>query len=284
MNLFAQFLLILPLVFGLTGAQSSAPLRVSINADVFEVSELFDASWAAGQGSGVACKTFRAGVVNHHALASDLLAGFFSTLKRCQPGISHFIILSPDHFSQAHASVATHELAYRANGLEIKADVSSTERLLHALPFAVDQPSMFEREHGVGALIPFLAHEFPHARVTTVAVKSSISVVERGSLATWLKVELKNPDTFVIVSSDMSHYLNERQALANDQATERAFSQNDQAFFASTNDDFSDNGPSIAAALRALGKTKWTLMQESISSAHGGSPGFTTSYLVGFWE
>ena len=79
MNPFAQFLLIFPLIFGLVGAQPSAPLRVSISADAFVIPELFDASWATRKGSEIVCKPFRAGIVNHHALASDLLAGFFST-------------------------------------------------------------------------------------------------------------------------------------------------------------------------------------------------------------
>ncbi|HVM90284.1 MAG TPA: AmmeMemoRadiSam system protein B [Verrucomicrobiae bacterium] len=284
MKLIAILISIFPLVAGLTGATTPSPLSVSIPADGFVDQALFRASWSAHPWPEPACTAFRAGVVNHHALAADLLAGFFRTLRICEPGIDHFIILSPDHFGAAHASVATHELAYRSAGEDVAADPTSTRRLLAALPFAVDQPEMFTREHGIGALIPFLGHEFPHARVTAVAVKSSISSSERAALAAWLADELARPRTFVIVSSDMSHYLPEEQALINDGKTKAAFSASDKNFFASASDDYTDNGSSITAVLSALGKTKWTLLQESISSRYGGSSGYTTSYLVGLWR
>ncbi|MEI7511983.1 MAG: AmmeMemoRadiSam system protein B [Candidatus Uhrbacteria bacterium] len=276
MSLLATFSLVLPLIFGPVEATHASPLRVSIDADVFVASELFDASWGKIQ-QKVTCKNYRAGVVNHHALASDLLAGFFSSLKKCEPNIAHFIILSPDHFSKAHTSVATFSIPYRTRGKDILTAQDAPS-------FASDQPELFEREHGVGALIPFLVHEFPSASVTALAVKSSISESERADLSEWLQTKLKERNTFVVVSSDMSHYLSERVALAHDQETGQAFVKSNTNFFTLASDGYTDSGPTISLVMKALGKTKWTLMRESISTAYGGSPGFTTSYLVGFWE
>lgn len=277
MNVFAEFVLIFPLLFGSAGATHASPLLVSIHTDVFVPPGLFSSAWATKIGDQVVCKAWRGGVVNHHALASDQIAGFFATLRRCRSKVTHFIILSPDHFSRGHGSLATHDRSYHTRGITIESEAAS-------VPMAIAQPELFEHEHGIGALIPFLAHAFPDARVIPLAVKSSIGEGERAQLAGWLEAELEKPGRFVLVSSDMSHYLGKQRAESNDQLTKRAFETGDAYFFANANDGFTDNGDSIAATIRAFGKSKWTLLRASISSAYGGSPGFTTSYLVGFWE
>lgn len=247
-----------------------------IDADRFAIPEL-DAQAARrlpGE-DAFACAAFRAGIVNHHVLASDLLAGFFRVLQRCRPDLSRFIILSPDHNLAATAPIVTHDLPYRTGGRELDTEAAA---------FADEQPALFEREHGIGALVPFLAKAYPNASIVPLVVRYAITASERRTVATRLSEALDRPDTFVIVSSDMSHYLNEQGAKRNDQQTKRALEGGDARFFETANDDFTDNGKSIAIVLQALQKTKWTPLGESISSAYVGSSLYTTTYLVGFWE
>lgn len=274
------FVTALALVFLGPQAVISFPLpsAQAIDADRFIVAELFDRSWSESFSTNISCGTFRAGVVNHHALASDLLAGFFRSVKRCQPKTKTFIILSPDHYHISRSVLATHAQPYRSQGINMQVKVAS-------ISLATEQPMLFEREHGIGALVPFISHEFSDATIVPIMVRADLSRQEQAVLVDWLRLEMKKPGTFVVISADMSHYLDAKTALSNDMETKRALSGLDVAFFERATDDFTDNGVSIASVLAALGsKARFTLMGESISNAYKGSSGFTTSYLVGFWE
>lgn len=270
-------------------AEGSLPVEITdsfIDADRFAIPELDAQATRRLNGEDTfVCGAFRAGIVNHHVLASDLLAGFFRVLKRCRPDLSRFIILSPDHNLAAQSTAVTHRLPYRAGGRDVASDSEAFARLVETVPFVREQPALFEREHGVGAFVPFLADAFPDAILVPVVLRQSSTATERERLAAWLADESNDPATFIVVSADMSHYLSEQRAKSNDQFTKRALETGDEAFFQTTNDDFTDNGKSIAVVIRALGEgTRWYLLGQSLSSAYAGSPLFTTTYLVGFWE
>ncbi len=261
---------------------TSTPTVSFIDADVFAIPELMaPAAQPLSEEAVFTCKKYRAGIVNHHALASDLLAAFFRTLERCRSEIKTIIILSPDHFGQASAAVTTHRLPYRVSGSEILVDGQAVERLNSSIASHREDAAPFVREHGIGALVPFLDAEL---KIVPVIIRSQIDDTSRTEIAVWLRNELKNPTTFVAVSSDMSHYLAAEVAWAKQAETDQALSVSDIDFFASAKDAHTDNGESIAVVLQALGKTKWTLLRESISSDYAGSPGFTTTYAIGFWD
>ncbi len=264
--------------------RNDGPREAFIDVDRFAVPELGKQATRRLPGEEtIACAPFRAGIVNHHALASDLLAGFFRTLNRCRPDIERFVILSPDHNLAASTAAATHRLPYRTVGRDLVMDAEGVSRLLE-LPFVREQSALFEREHGIGAIVPFLADAYPDAKLVPVVIRSSVIETERRAIASWLASELAAGRTFVIVSADMSHYLDERSAMSNDRRTKAALETRDALFFARANDDLTDNGKSIAIVMEALEEAKWTLLGESISNAYSGSPLFTTTYLVGFWE
>lgn len=266
--------------------RDSAPATSSfIDADIFAIPELIaTAQRPLPEEVTFVCKKFRAGIVNHHALASDLLATFFRTLKRCQPEIKTIIILSPDHSGQATTAVTSHRVPYRVSGVEVAVDEQVVDRLSTAIPSSREDAALFAREHGIGALLPFLSASLPEAHIVPVVVRSQLSGSDREKITAWLKSELKNPSTFVVVSSDMSHYLAADTAWIKQAETDRALNDSNADFFAAAKDDHADNGESIAIVINALGKTKWTLLRESISSDYAGSSGFTTTYAVGFWN
>lgn len=236
------------------------------------------------QSSVLPCSYDRAGVVNHHTLASDLLADFFVKLARCRPDLQTVIILSPDHFQAGQAPFVTHLTSYRTSGEDVLVQSSSVQRLLKIAPFGRVDVHPFLREHGVGALVPFLHQVLPHASVVPVDIEGRITAEDSRAIERWLQEELKDPHTFVLVSSDMSHYLSEVRAQRNDQETMRAFQQQDSHFFFRVSDGYTDNGKSIAIVLNALHPKKWELQSHKSSSEYGGSVLNTTTYINGFWS
>ncbi|MFO0764695.1 MAG: AmmeMemoRadiSam system protein B [Patescibacteria group bacterium] len=238
----------------------------------------------AGVTVSAPCKAYRAGIVNHHALASDLLAKSAKTLEACRPDLETLVIISPDHFYRGTQALTTAIATYRTDSLTVKTDAVLQQELLEAVPTMGQQPDVFKKEHGIAALVPFYAHEFNDLKIVPITVKGHVSEAEAKSLTDWLEKTLKRPKTFVLISADMSHYLSKEQALANDEKTLRALGQNDAAFFADASDDFTDSGVQIALILKALGRTTWHTVDHKISTDYTNDRSNTTSYIMGFWE
>jgi AmmeMemoRadiSam system protein B len=262
-----------------------------IDADLFVSANRFASTMAVAIAEADArtepCGDTRGGVVNHHILASDLLASFFAELARCRPDAERIIILSPDHYFQGQAPIVTHAVSYRTNQDVLPADSETVGRLLARVSSARDEAKPFPNEHGIGALVPFLHKTLPKTRVIPVLINGRATNASVKALSDWLADELKNPTTLVVVSSDMSHYLPQPQAEKNDRVTLAAFAKNDAEFFWQANDDFTDNGKSLWAAVTAIRKIsppQFRLFKTAISSEYGGSTGYTTSYITGFWE
>lgn len=229
------------------------------------------------------CGSLRAAVVNHHILASDLLGRLFSHLSFCQPEIRRVIILSPDHFLRGSTTISTHTRSYLVGGRRILAETSLIQAATSTFSFVHEDSLLFEREHGIGALIPFIERAWPEARVASFAIRSDLSRTQAEAFAAFLKKEML-PGTLLIVSSDMSHYLSKRQALLNDEETRRAFQGQDAEFFWKATDDHTDNGKSLWLAMKALGDISWHEQDHRISSDYDGSEINTTSYLTGWWK
>lgn len=154
--------------------------------------------------------------VPHHLLAADLIADAFSRLRG-----QHYrrvIILCPDHFHRSATPFAVSVRDFRTVLGLVALDQAATDRLL-ACPL-VGASNLFSHEHGVQALIPFLAHHFPKARLVTVAIRASASPTQWNILAKAL-TPLLDAHTLLVQSTDFSHYLTPAAAAAMDQQTLR---------------------------------------------------------------
>ncbi len=254
---------------------------VPIDADKFLVTELYKKAWSIAPETAV-CHTYRAAIVNHHALASDLIVKTLQEIVRCRKDLKTIIILSPDHYAAGAHQITTHRASYATAGERVNIDTKVVDRLERSVTDIGEDPRIFEREHGIGVLIPFLHRLATGITIVPIAIKSSVTQKQLDELATWLRSE-SELGNFLLVSSDMSHYLDKTVAKTNDERTKRAFVENDVSFFREAKDRFTDNGPSIAATIQALGSPRFSLLDQAISSDYSGSTGFTTSYLVGAW-
>ena len=232
----------------------------------------------------VDCPSLVGGVVNHHALAGDLISAFFVRVFRCHPHIRTLIILSPDHYRVGTTPVTLGSIGYTLGTQSIRIDTGMLARATSTLTgVTVDQGTLFRHEHGVGALLVYAAPQAPDVRVLPVAVDASIQERDATALRAWLERESARDDVFIIVSSDMSHYLRKEVALTNDITTQQMFARGIDAWFWKATDAYTDNGRAIATVIRALAPAHWRLWKEGISTDYKGDGGFTTSYLIGGW-
>lgn len=229
-----------------------------------------------------ACVGVRGGLVNHHVLATNLLWQFFQHLSLCQPNVKRLIILSPDHFFRGKATVSTAYLKYVTQGVELTTDDRAIDQLLNS-KVVTSEPTLFVKEHGIGALVPFAAKVFPDAQIVPLAIRSDLSRLQANQLVNVLRL-LLNQQTLLIVSSDMSHYLSTDIAKKKDQETLRALKKDDQTFFWRAKDDHLDLGKGLWIALRLLKQPTFQELDHAVSSDYAGSTTYVTTYLTGLWK
>lgn len=141
------------------GGSSTFPIsRIFVDPQVFRSTDRLQSFNFKGQPI--------AGVVNHHILANDLIARFFKTLRAVRPDIETIIILSPDHFSQGRG-LSTHELTYVTLAGDVAVNKPWVLELEKIGVWDGTDSRAFENEHGIGALAPFIAREFPGVKIVT---------------------------------------------------------------------------------------------------------------------
>jgi AmmeMemoRadiSam system protein B len=160
--------------------------------------------------------------VPHHLLAADLLAEAFARVQGRD--YRRIIILSPDHFSRSRTPFAVTRRDFETALGRLTTDRRAVEQLLHN-PL-VSESSLFSHEHGVRALLPFIAHYCPGALLVPIAMRHSSRRADWDSLARTL-APLLTPDTLLVQSTDFSHYLSPQEARRRDQETLRVLSGGD---------------------------------------------------------
>lgn len=157
--------------------------------------------------------------IPHHLLAADLIAE--ACARVCTQGYRRIIILSPDHFSRSRTPFAVARRNFQTALGPLVFDEVAVRQILENK--AVSPSNLFSHEHGVQALLPFVAYHFPKAKVVALAISYAAKPPEWDSLAMTL-APLLTPDTLIIQSTDFSHYLPAAEARAKDQETLRVLS------------------------------------------------------------
>lgn len=162
--------------------------------------------------------------VPHHLLARNLIARGFRFASAARP--RRIILLSPDHFNlgMTVVSVARRDFLTALGPLRSDRDLAGA---LERLPF-VRKQDFFYREHGVQAILPFIAHHFPNARILVLCFKSAIDQPELDKIVDAMSLRLGDDD-LIIQSTDFSHYLDAVEAGRRDVETLAALQLTDPA-------------------------------------------------------
>ena len=162
--------------------------------------------------------------VPHHLLAADMIA---TPLLMASAGkYDRIILLTPDHFRRSTKPAATTQRPFRTVWGDVPIDTDAVRAFLENEQVA--ESNLFSHEHGIHAILPFLAKWFPGVPVLPVALHVRSTPAEWESLAETL-APLVTPGTLLIQSTDFSHYLSQPVAAGKDQETLMALSFGDPA-------------------------------------------------------
>ncbi len=160
--------------------------------------------------------------VPHHLVVPRLIARGF----RAAAGFDYdrVILLAPDHFLKIEgAAFATTRRGFDTVLGPVEVDRAAADALIAG---GAADSCLFAADHGVLALLPFLRHAFPQARLVPI----SISI--RSKRADWdrltaLLAPLAGEKTLVVQSTDFSHYHPHGPARAFDQQTLNLIAEGD---------------------------------------------------------
>ena len=153
--------------------------------------------------------------VPHHLVAADLIARGF----RCASGGNYerIILLSPDHFRRSRLPFATARGTFETVFGDVACDEAAVGSLLAACPKTAES-ALFAKEHGVHAVLPFVAKFFPKAKIVPVALRIDSKREDWLTLVDAL-APLVDSKTLIVQSTDFSHYLAHGKARRHDQQT-----------------------------------------------------------------
>jgi AmmeMemoRadiSam system protein B len=163
--------------------------------------------------------------VPHHLLAADLIArGVWAASGNSYERI---VVIGPDHFRRSRLPLATTRRSFDTVLGPVEVDGTAADVLIGRSDL-VDDSDLFEREHGISAILPFLRAVFPGTPVVPIALATNAGPREWDAIVELLK-KIITPRTLVVQSTDYSHFLLPHVARLRDQETLNLIAANDPA-------------------------------------------------------
>jgi MEMO1 family protein len=228
-----------------------------------------------------------AGTVSHHLLTDALLERWFAELAR-RRGVSVFYVLSPSHWGLSSLPWSLTDGTWHVPGGDVESDRPRAAALARRLgvPF---EHSVFEGEHGISTLMPYIARHFPGAKVVAMAYRGEPPLDQPMALRLARALapafaRKGRSGNFLLISTDFAHHGDAAGTSLKDGRSRRFFAAPslDTWIFAGC-----DNRPGIYALARMAGPaTRCSVLHHTDSlKLSGRDPDDITSYFfTWFWE
>jgi AmmeMemoRadiSam system protein B len=151
--------------------------------------------------------------VPHHLLAADLIAHAFRIAEGAR--YDKIVVLFPDHFKKARLPFATTLRDFETAFGLVRTDQAAAAKLLGHRRL-VETSDLLEKDHGIGAILPYIRHFFPGIEVVPIAVALGSQKADWDHLVSALD-GIVTGRTLIVQSTDFSHYLPPHAALQHDQ-------------------------------------------------------------------
>lgn len=214
-------------------------------------------------------------ILPHHLLAAQYIASIVSAIPSAD--VKRIIIIGPDHLSRAHANAVISRATMHTPYGDIVSDTQTIDGLLSSNVITNEEP-IFDIEHSINALTPFLKRSFPNATIVPILVKSSLTDIEASRLAD----ALSNDDGTLIISSvDFSHYEPDRVAQFHDRMSRAVLSSEDIALLSKLEIDSPATFDVFLSAMQNRGASKMHFFADANSNTIlQTNPTQTTSYVL----
>lgn len=225
-------------------------------------------------------------VVPHHDIVRDRRAALFEAIRERffheqQP--QTIILISPNHFNAGSAAIQTVDREWRT----VHGSIQSASPLINALTeagIASQEPSSFEREHGILLILKDIKKNFPSASLIPIIVKETAPRDKIQQLASLLGYSCES--CLVIASVDFSHYQPAALADLHDRLTIRALQNRDVPMLLKKAEVDSPQSLAFLVHWARLHRTdRFSLFDHTNSGTIVGDPDQeSTSHVFGWFE
>jgi len=136
-----------------------------------------------------------------YVYSGPVAASAYSLLAPFREEVRRVVLLGPSHYVPLRGLATSSAHAFETPLGRIEVDVALCDRLLE-LPQVVRLDAAHAREHSLEVHLPFLQTVLASFRLVPLAVGDASA----SEVADVLELAWSDPDTLVVVSSDLSHY------------------------------------------------------------------------------
>jgi AmmeMemoRadiSam system protein B len=131
-------------------------------------SQFFDQAYEkGGQYKKDAEKKVLGGIIPHHLLAAPLIAAFFDGIENQK--VDTVILLGPDHFNRGLHNISVSNAKWNTFYGYLLPDLAKIYDLEQDGAIFVDE-EVFENEHSIFGITPFIKRAFPKARFVPIVL------------------------------------------------------------------------------------------------------------------
>lgn len=228
---------------------------------------------------GVDGAHFSGGIISHHDLASDIIAGFFAKLSE-DKDINTIVVIGPNHKNIGLSPVISGRVRWETPLGQVDNDYGVLDELKGDNLISFDEKNI--RDHSIKTLLPFIKHYFPDAKIVPLIFTSEETENKDIQLAQKIK-DLSGGRVFVLASLDFSHYLSLDEADKRDEMTLDAMRKRDYGKIETFTSDNTDSHWALITLLRVMeleGADKEQILAHTNSARFPGQdPNYTTSYF-----
>lgn len=236
------------------------------------------------------------GIVPHHLLASDMIAGFFSMASDQSENFDTVLLISTSHFPENTGSlVVTSTLDWKTPYGNVKNNREiSQEFIENSAIDAENNWQAVEADHGVAGLVPFVKYYLPDADIATLMIANNLDRFKLDSLSDEIAQICENKRVLLVASIDFSHYLFPDQAAVKDVETVAAIDAMDMGKIVGFGDGNLDSPQTMGVFLKLLQKSGGKIDQLDHSTSPDKLPyeitnpifseGITTYFVYAIWE
>lgn len=228
-----------------------------------------------------------AGTVSHHLLADAEIDRWFAELAE-RRDVSVFYVLSPSHWGTSSQEFSVTDGEWLVSGGVVRSDRARARALASALGVPLEN-GVFDGEHGVSTLMPYVARYFPRAKIVALAYRGEPPLdqpmAERLLAALSPRFDARGKaENFLLISTDCAHHANLAGTEFKDARTRKFFDapSPDTWIFAGC-----DNRPGIYALAYLLGsETRCSVLfhTNSLELSGQGADDITSYFFTYFWE
>lgn len=220
------------------------------------------------------------GVVPHHLVAADLIAGFFKSLEGQYDTV---IILAPDH-NGGNGEAVVSRLGWSVGTGVIKCDTDLLSKItsIKGIQFVTDD-NRLQNDHSASNLIPYVHYYLPKAEVVPILLSNKIVYTEAEHFATQLYKIVSGKKCLVMFSIDFSHYLTPLNALQHDKVIRQAITDCNLLKISNMDNSYLDCPPALEIFLaytKAAGGKLQILENTDASKLMNRKIAQTTSYFI----